>query len=149
MFRILLFQILILFGCSSSYFDEGCENILPAKLEAWIDMMPGGEPSFLFAGILEMELADTCGMNQALAGTFQMIQSSNRIHTATALINIAEIIFDSEKKKYIAQFGVTPKVKMKASVVNSDLPVNIIFDISCGGKNIEVRFENVSIMKVY
>lgn len=149
MFKIFLFQILILLGCSSSSFDNTCGNIQPAKMEAWVDLMPGGESSFLFAGILEMELEDTCGISRALEANFYLNQSLGKIHSATALISLAEIVFDADKKKFIAQFGVAPKEKMKAVIVDAELPVNILFDIPCGGKIVEIKFENVSIMKVY
>lgn len=140
---------LFIFGCASSSFYDGCKNITPLKMEAWLDLMPGGEGSFLFAGYMELKVEDTCGVQKSFDGTFQLIQSDEKLHTADAKILLEDISLEETDGLYKIKYLITPHEKMSVNTVSSERNLDIILNIKCGDELIQTKFNSIPIMKVY
>lgn len=147
--KLIFFALIFYFaGCSSSFYED-CLKISPNKMEAWVDLMPGGEGSFLFAGYFQIDVEDTCEIETELDATFEIFQDENKKYSAAAFAKLDGIDYDSIKNNYALKYLVTPKEKMKPTTVTVDIPVDIKINVDCCGEKIYAIYNSISVMKVY
>ncbi|MGA7720985.1 MAG: hypothetical protein WCA84_07395 [Ignavibacteriaceae bacterium] len=120
------------------------------KSYAWINLMPGGKPSFHFSGKIKIE-----NISEESIESLRLRQITIYKDTLEILKFIPEFINLNDKSKNNFQpkesmeFSIAAPDKMKIdSLLNVNL-VDLLLNFTSGGKTFIYKIENVKIERVY
>lgn len=133
---------LCLLGCSASS-ESLKDNIEISEIYSWVNLMPGGEPTFHITGKanIDIKLDGKIELEK-----LQIFQSDMKVADAKTYFT-ALPKQSTEFIKYSYIFGV--KDGLPGSLVNAELPVQLIITFQVDKKPIVFEFENIPIEKVY
>ncbi len=151
-FLYLLLAYSFIDGCSGKMHVNNDLNLIinVVKSYAWINLMPGGKPSFHFSGKIKIE-----NISEESIESLRLRQITIYKDTLEILKFIPEFINLNDKSKNNFQpkesmeFSIAAPDKMKIdSLLNVNL-VDLLLNFTSGGKTFIYKIENVKIERVY
>ena len=152
---LICFSLQILFfyvGCShQENMKENYISIKELKLNSWMNLMPGGQPSFHISGEVRIKNGESIDITNLKLESINVFQNSELLGSLKPDFNIKNenedniIPVDSERSYFF-------KAKMPSKVItnfNEDEPVNMKFLFRWADKSYLHDIENVKVQKVY
>jgi hypothetical protein len=153
--KVSLFSLmlcLITIGCAGTMPDSNqlVITVKTLKLAAWINMMPGGKPSFHLSG--EIEIKNT---GDEIVSTLNLDQIA--IYNNTTDVYKFKPVFNN--KKEAADNDILPKAQKDYFIASPDKintdkfknldSIKLLLSFSSGGKRFEFETDNIKIQRVY
>lgn len=148
---IFLIGVLYLTGCSGSK-ETGNElaiNIDPVKVDSWVNLMPGDEPSFFVTGLLRIRNNNDFEID-SLKLRLNVYQDDNILYSIKPAIDASaeeKSIFKPGIEREFT-FAVERGQKINKNM-NFDKPVDLEFMFSAEGKLCCYKLDSVNVEKAY
>jgi hypothetical protein len=142
--KLLLIGLLLLpfFGCSSSSVDYQ-RMIVVNEINLWLNLMPGGPPTFHFSGQVgaEIEIADEVELEKV-----EIYQNKKMIFSEKPFFTrLTKQV--PHFNKYLFIFGI--KEGLPSQLINSNDSVDLILIFIVQGETISIKINEIIIEKVY
>lgn len=152
---ILLIFIVMLLGtsCASHQRNDGLAiSVKEIKIEAWLNLMPGGPGSFHLAGEIKLGNNESCDIKNLSLTKISILQSDNQLYAIIPIFSPkmensdTNILTDAEKNFLFTTASGLP-VKSELDV---DTPIKVILIFKeANDKTFLYEVENIKVQKVY
>jgi hypothetical protein len=133
--------LLTFFGCSSSI--EYQRMITLNEVNLWLNLMPGGPPTFHFSGQVgvEVEIVDEIELEEV-----HVFQRNKKLFTERPFFTrLSKQV--PQFNKYLFIFGI--KDGLPSHQINTDLPTDLVLVFNVNGEEVKFFIDEITIEKVY
>ena len=152
---------IILFLSIAYFFSEGCAEKMPGnnklnltinviKSYAWINLMPGGKPSFHFSGEVNIKNnSDEPVANLELQQIAVLDDTLEVLNFKPVFTNQDDKTSYNFQPKEVKDFSIAAPNKMNIAKLNDLKVVSLLLKFSSEGKTFDYKIDSVKIEKVY
>lgn len=141
---VLLLSILII-GCCGQSMMVSDSSITIDEANCWLNLMPGGNPSFHYSGTFSVEknLADDYKLKQV-----KVFYKENLIHSSQPLLQFYDELVTDSSSVIRFNFYSEQGIKVTETMMQAE-NVDLLLTFEVKGKTIEKIVKNISMTRAY
>lgn len=141
---VLLLSILII-GCCGQSMIVSDSSIAIDEANCWLNLMPGGNPSFHYSGTFSVEknLADNFKLKQV-----KVFYKENLIHSSQPLLQFYDELVTDSSSVIRFNFYSEQGIKVTETMMQAE-NVDLLLTFEVKGKTIEKVVKNISMTRAY
>lgn len=139
-----LLSMVLASGCSSKNMITD-SSIVINEVNCWLNLMPGGEPSFHYSGVI---LIYNNIIEQTTFSSVKVYYQNQLVHQSKPLLQFTEqIVLQSEKvDKFL--FYSEQGIKVSETLMKAE-NLDFVFEFAIDDIKVEKKFDNVQLTRAY